>query len=118
MAVLQTIRGIKMSVIELNDENWNNEVVESDIPVIIDFYANWCGPCKMMAPIFEEVSDEFEGKLKFGKLDTDKYGRYASDFNISGIPCLVVTKKGEEISRIVGYNPKEALAEKINEILK
>ena len=106
-----------MALTYLNKDNFQKEVVESEIPVIIDFWAEWCGPCKMMAPLFEELSKEYEGKLKFAKLNTDENQELAIKYNITGIPCLAITKKGKEVDRIVGFGPKSYVKQKIDEIL-
>ena len=104
-------------VLELNNNNFEEEVIKSKLPVIVDFWANWCGPCKMMAPIFEELSAEFEGKLKFTKLSTENSPEIAQKYNIRGIPCLIIFKNGEEAGRIIGLNPKPLLKEKIENAL-
>lgn len=105
-------------MLELNKDNFEKEVKESDTPVIVDFWASWCGPCMAMAPAFEEASKDYEGKLKFAKLNVEDNQDIAGQFSIRGIPCLVVFNKGEEVDRIVGSLPKDALKEKIDEILK
>ncbi len=105
-------------VIELNEKNFKKEVEESKIPVIIDFYADWCGPCQMMKPVFEKVSESYEGKLKFAKVNTEDNSELASKFDVQGIPCLIVTKKGKEIDRIVGNMPEIALKREIDRILE
>ena len=106
-----------MALVHLTLDNYQKEVVESDIPVIIDFWAEWCGPCLMMAPVFEELSNEYEGKLKFAKLNTEQDPMTPQQFGIMGIPTLVVVKNGKEVDRIVGYAPKEVLKQKIEAIL-
>jgi thioredoxin 1 len=105
-------------VLELKDSTWDKEVKESEVPVIVDFWATWCGPCKMMAPVFDEISKDYDSKLKFTKLSTEDFPDLAGQNMISGIPCLVIYNKGEEVDRIVGFNPKPALKEKIDAILK
>jgi len=105
-------------MLELNKDNFEKEVKESDKPIIVDYFATWCGPCMAMAPVFEELSKDYEGKLKFAKLNVEDNQELAGQFNIRGIPCLVMFNKGEEVDRIVGSLPKEALKEKIDEILK
>lgn len=106
-------------MLELNGENFEQEVVKSEMPVIVDFWASWCGPCQMMAPVFEELSEdsEFAGKMKFVKLSTENSPGLAQQNNVSGIPCLIVFKDGKEAHRIVGFSPKDALKDKIREAL-
>ncbi len=104
-------------MLELTKDNFEKEVKNSDIPVIVDYWASWCGPCMNMAPTFEELSKEYEGKLKFAKLNVENNQELAGQFGIRGIPCLIVFNKGEEVDRIVGSMPKDALKEKIDDIL-
>ena len=104
-------------MLELNIDNFETEVTNSETPVIIDFWASWCAPCQMMGPIFEELSKDYTGKLKFAKLSTEESPDLATKFNITGIPCLIITKQGKEIDRIVGFSPKETMKEKIDAIL-
>ena len=98
-------------------DNFEKEIVNSKIPVILDFYADWCGPCKMMGPIFESVSNSYKGKLKFAKVDTQTEEGLAMKYAIQGIPCLIILKKDKEIGRIVGLTNAEILKKKIDDIL-
>ncbi len=107
-----------MTTIKINKDNFQEEVVKSEMPVLIDFWADWCGPCKMMGPVFEELSSDYDGKLKFAKLNTDEESELANNFQIQGIPCLILTKEGKEIDRIVGFAQKEELKQKIDSILE
>ncbi len=106
-----------MTVKNIDESNFDEEIVESEIPVIADFWAEWCGPCKMMAPMFEELSEEYAGKLKFAKINTQYEQKLSMMYNITGIPCLIIMKKGKEVDRIVGFMPKKDLKEKIDSVL-
>lgn len=106
-----------MAVIELNTGNFENEVTNSDIPVVVDFWAPWCGPCKMMHPVFEQISEEYENKIKFARLNTDKHPHIANQFEIRGIPTFLALKKGNIIGKMVGYMPKATMKSKIDEFL-
>jgi len=110
--------GQNMSVVHLSDDNFESEVTKSDQPVIVDFWASWCMPCQMMAPVFEDLSKEYVGKLKFAKLSTEEAGEIAQQHKINSIPCLVVFNKGKEVERIVGFAPKPAMKQKIDLVLK
>lgn len=102
-------------MLHLNKENFEKEVGEG--VSVVDFFADWCMPCKMMAPVFVKLSKEFEGKMKFGKVDTQTESELSGQFEIMGIPCLIVFKDGKEIDRIVGLMPEDALREKLNSYL-
>lgn len=104
-------------VIELSDKQFKAEVESSDIPVMVDFWAGWCGPCKTMAPIVEEAADEYKGRLKFAKLNVDDNQRVASQLGIMSIPTFIFFKNGKELSRFSGVVPKKELARRIEEII-
>ncbi|MBD3203741.1 thioredoxin [Candidatus Woesearchaeota archaeon] len=106
-----------MTVIELDQNNFEEIVENGKTPVIVDFWAGWCMPCKMMAPIFKELSEDYKGKLKFAKLNTDQNKNISDNFSIRGIPCLILFHKAEEVERIVGFAPKEVLKQKIDSAL-
>lgn len=94
----------------LDDDTFSRTIAESDIPVLVDFYADWCGPCKMMAPYVDELARERQGTALIAKLDTDRAQRTAMQFNIRGIPTTIVFKGGKEVARQTGAVPKQALA--------
>ena len=103
--------------LEFNDANFESEVLNSDIPVLVDFWAPWCGPCKMVDPIVEEIAGDYEGKLKVGKMNTDDNRETAAKYGIMSIPTLLIFKGGEPKERIVGAQPKTSIAEKIDGVL-
>ena len=105
-------------MLELKKDNFEKEVKRADTPVIVDFWASWCGPCMNLAPIFEELSKDFTGKLKFAKVNVEENQDLAGEHGVRGIPCLIIFNKGEEVERLVGFATKEALKGKIDEILK
>ena len=102
-----------MSLIEITDTNFATEVEQSDVPVLIDFWAVWCGPCKMVAPIVEELANEYDGKVKIGKLDVDNNQQTAMKFGIRSIPTLLIFKDGKVVDTIIGAVPKGQIAEKL-----
>jgi len=102
---------------EVNAANFEAEVIKSNLPVLVDFWAPWCGPCKMVAPVVEAVSNDFKGKLKVVKLNTDDSPQVAAKFQIMGIPTLMFFSGGKMVDRITGYLAKEALSQKVNEVL-
>ena len=106
-----------MSELVLTDENFDNEVVKSPIPVVVDLWAPWCGPCLMVAPVLEEIAKELNGKIKVGKLNVDENQKIATQFGISAIPTLLIFKNGQEIKKIVGFSGKPKLVQEINSIL-
>ena len=106
-----------MSGIVLTDANFEEEVLKSDLPVLVDFYADWCGPCKLIAQVLEELGKEYQGKLKIGALDVDSNNLTASKYGVLSIPTLLFVKKGEVVGSFVGFRPKEKLIEEINKII-
>jgi len=104
-------------IIELNEANFENEVKKSDIPVMIDFWAAWCGPCRMIAPFVEEASKTYDGKIKVGKLDVDNNQRIASEFAIMSIPAVLFFKNGQVVDHVIGAVPKKTLFDRIDKIL-
>jgi thioredoxin 1 len=106
-----------MSLVHLSDASFDSEVIKNDLPVIVDFWAAWCGPCRMIGPIFEELSNDYAGRLKFGKVDVDACPATAGQYGIRSIPSLLVFKNGRVVDTIVGAMPKAALAQKIDAAL-
>lgn len=104
-------------MLELNQDNFEDEVIKNDLPVIVDFWAEWCGPCKQIAPVFGKLSSDYNGKLKFAKLNVEGNRGISEKHEVRAIPCLAVFNKGKEVERIVGYFTEEKLKAKIDEIL-
>jgi len=99
-----------MAEITVTKKNFEQEVLQSELPVLVDFWASWCGPCKMLAPIIEEIAKEYEGKVKVGKVNVDDEADLAYKFNIVSIPTLLVFKNGQVVNQSVGYISKEQVA--------
>ncbi len=104
-------------VVDLTDANFATEVENSDIPVLVDFWAEWCMPCKMLTPVIEELAEEFAGKVKVCKLDTDEARESAMKFSISAIPTLMLFNGGEVVKKFVGLQQKAELAAAMNEVV-
>ncbi len=94
---------------EVDDSSFKTSVLEADIPTVVDFWAIWCGPCKMLAPILDDIAREYEGKLQVAKLDVDQNGESAIKYGVMNIPTLILFKGGQPVERIVGFMPKEKL---------
>lgn len=97
-----------MALTTVNDTNFKSEVLDSPIPVLVDFWAEWCGPCRMLAPVLDALALKFAGQLKIVKLDTDASPGLAGQFEISAIPCCILFKNGAEVNRFTGFRPQPA----------
>ncbi len=106
-----------MSAAHVDEKSFQQEVLQSDLPVLVDFWAEWCGPCKMIAPIIDQVSEELKGKLKVAKVNIDDAQELAMQYGIMSIPTLLVFKKGEVVQQLVGVMPKEQLLNKLKPII-
>jgi thioredoxin 1 len=106
---------VMANVVHLTDNTFKNEVLESKEPVLVDFWAPWCGPCKMVGPIIEELSSDYQGKVKICKLNVDESGQTASSFGVMSIPTMILFKDGKEIKRLVGFTPKVNIAKVLDE---
>ncbi|MCX7983354.1 MAG: thioredoxin [Bacteroidetes bacterium] len=102
-----------MHTITLTQENFTNEVLKSEIPVLVDFWAEWCGPCRMIAPIVEEIASEYSGRIKVGKVDVDTNQSIAMQYGIRSIPTLLIFKNGQVVDQVIGAVPKKVLIDKI-----
>jgi len=100
----------------VNDQNFDAEVVKSDIPVMVDFFADWCGPCKMLMPTVEELAGEWEGKVKIVKVNVDESPETAQKYGVMSIPTLLFVAGGEEKDRVTGALPKDAIVEKLSSL--
>ena len=104
-------------VAHVTDDNFEAEVLKSDVPVLVDFYATWCGPCKQVAPIIEELEGEYKGKVKIVKLDVDDANATAGKFQVMSIPTLIFFKDGEPVNKLVGFNSKEKLKKELDSLI-
>ena len=96
------------NILTVTDDNFEESVLKSDVPVLVDFWASWCGPCRMVAPLLEEIAVEMDGKVKIGKLNVDEHQAIASKFQVSSIPTFILFKNGEASDRMLGAMPKGA----------
>jgi len=102
---------------DVSDNEWDVEVLSSDTPVLVDFWAPWCGPCRMVAPVVDELAEEYDGKVKFVKLNTDDNIETASKYGIRSIPTIMVFKGGEAVEQVVGFRPKSELKKSLDKAL-
>jgi len=107
-----------MGATDVTDKNFDSEVLKSEIPVLVDFYAQWCGPCQMQNPILEEIVKEYAGKIKVAKLNVDDNPASASKYSIMSIPTLVLFKGGNVVKQMMGVQSKETLLEELEKVLK
>lgn len=104
-----------MAVLNLTKDNFQSEVMEADVPVIVDFWATWCGPCKMLSPILEEISEEANGSVKVCKVNIDDEAELAARYSVMAVPAVMVVKNGEITAAAVGFKPKEDILKLLNE---
>ena len=106
-----------MSESVFTDANFKKEVLESKTPVLVDFWAEWCGPCRMLGPIVEKISKDYAGKLKVGKLNVDDNPDTPGNFGIQGIPTILLFKNGQLVQRLVGYQPEDSIKSEIEQVI-
>ena len=104
------------AVVEFTEENFDQEVLKASTPVLVDMWAVWCGPCRMIAPVIEDMAGKYAGKIKFGKLNVDEHPQVAAQYRIMNIPTLLVFKRGQEVDRIIGVQPREELARRLDSV--
>lgn len=107
-----------MAELTLTDNNFEQEVLQSKIPVLVDFWAKWCMPCRMMSPVIEELAKEYDGKVKVGKIDVEESSKTAAQYGIMSIPSLLIFKNGKPVKNMVGVQGKEVLKKEIEEVLR
>ena len=105
------------NVMEFCDDNFELEVLNADIPVLVDFWAEWCGPCKALAPTVAELADEYKDKVKVGKVNVDSNGNTATNYGVRSIPTLLIFQNGTILNQIVGNVPKESITKLLNEVV-
>lgn len=105
------------NVLEFTDTNFESEVLNSELPVLVDFWATWCGPCKAIGPIVEELAKEYTTKIKVGKVNVDDNNQVAMQFGVRSIPTLIIVKEGKVIDQIIGAVPKESIVDLISKVL-
>ncbi len=109
---------MKKEPLHVTDATFQKEVLEATQPVLVDFWAPWCGPCRMVAPVIDELANDYDGKVVIAKVNTDENQAIPGKFGIMGIPTIILFKDGKEVERLVGARPKQALAERLDALLK
>lgn len=102
------------NTLELTDANFEDQVLKSGVPVLVDFWAPWCGPCRMLAPTIEQIATEYSGRAVVGKLDTDQHNQAAIKYRIEGLPTLLIFKNGQVVDQLVGAQPKDKITARLN----
>ncbi|MBW1805561.1 MAG: thioredoxin [Deltaproteobacteria bacterium] len=105
------------NILEVTDDSFESEIMGSDIPAIVDFWAEWCGPCKMVGPVVEELAEEYKGKIKVAKMDVDQNRQTPARFGIRNIPTLILFKGGEVVHTIIGAQPKSSIEDELKKLL-
>ena len=114
---LEEVRTVSANIMEATDANWKNEVLESSEPVLVDFWAVWCAPCRMVAPVVEAIAEEYSGKLKVVKLNVDENQQTAVKYQVMSIPTLAFFDDGQLVKTVVGFRPKEELAKEVDQVI-
>jgi thioredoxin 1 len=104
-------------ILTLNDKNFQDEIKGTQVPILVDFWAEWCAPCRMIAPMLDEIAEEYEGKIKIGKLNVDQNRSIAAQFGVMSIPTLIVFKGGEMVEQMIGAQPKENLLKVLQSVI-
>ena len=107
-----------MSIIQLTDKDFEEKVIKSTTPVLVDFYADWCGPCKLAAPVIEELAEEYKGRLTVGKVNVDENSILSGKYGVMSIPTMIVFKDGKEVERASGFGGKDGILKLINSVIK
>ncbi len=105
------------NTVTISDQNFQTEVIQSSTPVLVDFSAEWCGPCKMLAPVIEELADEYVGRIKVGRLDIDDNRQSPGQYSVQGVPTLIIFQNGQPVKKFVGLTPKDKITEALDQLL-